>query len=84
MKDISGHIDTQIETYRHRYRNLDRHIGTGTQLFSILTNERCSRGGIIIMHEIRCLYESGRDLLEVLNELIAVDREPISRARRRG
>ena len=36
------------------------------------------------MHEIRCLYESGRDLLEVLNELIAVDREPVSRARRRG
>ena len=34
------------------------------------------------MHEVCRLYQSGRDLLEVLDELIAVDREPVGGARR--
>lgn len=33
------------------------------------------------MHEVCGLYQSGRDLLEVLDELIAVDREPVGGAR---
>ena len=45
-----------------------------------LTNKRSPGDAVVVMHHVSGLYQPGRDVLVVLNELVAVHREPVGRA----